>query len=475
MDKFRRDTMQLENRIQERLDLQHSLSLNANVLQSLEVLRLPIQELRELLISKSYDNPLLELGEPIRQDEGAPKAKENAAESIMTDDPDDRAEIKAVYSDIRAAGTSGGDAFLALASRGQTFGEMVEEQLGALKLDAQTAALSRYIVASLDRRGYFSEDPAEIARLLGCEPSAFLRALAVVQGLEPAGVGARNLKECLLLQLTREDRQSVCAGCEKLVKEGLELLAANNVKAIASLLNVDEAGALELCRRVRALNPIPSQGYDTGEGRQTVIPDATVEKVAEGFRVVYNQRWLPTVKLNEEYVRMIPLVEEGEAKDYLRRNLTEARQLMKAVERREGTLTRIIGQIVRRQPRFFEDGVTLVPMTLEAIASELELNISTVSRAIQGKYIQCACGTIEIKKLFTTGLKGRTGEMVSTAMIKRKIGELIGGEPSKKPLSDEKICRILQAGHADISRRTVAKYREELGIPSSSKRRQRQA
>lgn len=467
--------MQLENRIHERMDLHQSLSLNANILQSLEVLRLPIQELKELLIAKSYENPLLELGEPIQQDESMIKGDQAAEDSATIDDPDDRAEITAVRNDIWAAGSAGGDVFLALASRGQTFGEMLEEQLGALKLDARTAALSRYVVACLDRRGYFAEDPTEIAQLLGCETSELLYALGVVQSLEPAGVGARSLEECLLLQLTRREEQSSDRLCERLVKEGLELLAANNSKAIAALLGVDADRAHELCEQVCALNPVPSQGYDTGERRQTVIPDASVEKTANGFRVEYNRRLLPTMSLSDEYVSMIPLVEDGEAKDYLRHNLIEARQLIRAVERRESTLTRIIDQIVRQQPYFFEDGVTLLPMTLEAIAAELALNISTVSRAIQSKYITCAAGTVEIKTLFTTGLRGRSGEMVSAVMIKRKIRELIDGEDPQRPLPDENIRRRLQEGEGrvDISRRTVAKYREEMSIPSSSQRRQR--
>lgn len=224
---------------------------------------------------------------------------------------------------------------------------------------------------------------------------------------------------------------------------------------------------------VRELNPIPSQGYHTGETSQTVIPDAEVTRVDGGFHTVYNRRSLPTLTLNREYVSLLSQTEDPDTKDYLRSHLNDARLLVKSVEKRETTLTRIISELVRRQPQFFEDGQTILPMTLEDIASRLDLNISTISRAVQGKYLKCAAGTVEVKSLFVSGLRQQDGGAVSAAMVKKMLRDFVKAEDPAKPLSDEGLKNSFTLAKIDISRRTIAKYREELGIPSSFARRRR--
>lgn len=469
--------MQLSNGLVMGLETRQQLTINTDVLQSLEILRLPMQELQELLVQKTYDNPVLEMD--AAQQKSAEETEEELSEVVPAEDlhseephSDDAQEefvVEAVQNDIWSAGATGGDAFRALGGSEKLFTEMLCEQLGTMDLDNNFAMLCRYIIASLDRKGYFCEPPEEMAELLGCTVFDVMQALYWVQSLEPAGVGARNLEECLLLQLVQgsDFNQHTI----RLVKDGMPLLAANDMKGISSLLGVDAQTAQKVCKIVRGLNPIPSQGYYTGEARQTVIPDAMVEKRDGGFQVIYNQSSAPTLRLNREYVEMIPALDDAKTKEYLQRNLSEARQLMNAVEKRENTLTRIITQIVQMQPVFFEDGQSLVPMTMDAVAGELELNISTISRAVQSKYIRCAAGTVELKSLFTTAVKGTQGDLISAAMVKRMIKGIVDGENTKKPMSDEAIRRALELASVSISRRTVAKYREELGILSSSLRK----
>ena len=465
--------MQLDGRMYERQELRQHLALNADILQSLEVLRLPIQELKEYLVQKTYDNPLLEIDDfPAEETGEAPAELPEAGrtEAEAPDDPDEGVVVDAAQNDIWTAGAAGGDVYLAAGGSEESFTETLYGQLGALKLDEGFAALCRYLVACLDRRGYFTEPPEEIAQLLGCTPFDVMQALYLLQSLEPAGVAARSLEECLLLQLVQSsdfNRHTI-----RLVKDGMALLAAGDIKGIAALLETDEDPARDACRAVRALNPIPSQGYYTGEARQTVVPDASVEKTGGTFTVVYNQRSLPTLSVSREYSQMIPETSDPEAKEYLRRNLGQARQLIKAVEKRESTLTRIITQLVRLQPRFFEDGQTLVPMTMEALAGELELNISTISRAVQGKYIVCTAGTVELKSLFSAPV-GAGDNAVSASLVRERVKKLVDAEDPAHPLTDQNICDALKSMNILVSRRVIVKYREAMGIPSSSGRRAR--
>ena len=442
--------------------MRQHLALNTDILFSLEVLRLPMQELKELLIQKAYDNPLLDAEE-------YPSYESTPALPAASDDPEARMLVSAFQNDIFSAGAAGKDVYFAAGCNEQSFVETLYEQLGALKLEDDFLELCRFLCASLDRRGYFTDPPEEIAELLNCPRSYLMRALEQIQRLEPAGVGARGLEECLLLQLQRREKYDEHA--TKLVESGMDLLASGNIKGIQALLKTDEASAREACNIVRTLNPIPSQGYYTGEARQTIVPDASVEKTAEGFSVAYNRRCLPQLRVNLDYARMIPSLDDSYAKEYLKQSLIEAHRLVKAVEKRESTLTRIVTRMVHLQHKFFEDGLSLDPMTLDTIATELELNISTISRAVNGKYIACAAGTLELKSLFTAGLKGEDGEIISAVTVKRMIKSLVNTENAAKPMSDEAIRNALKSAKMNISRRTVAKYREEMGIPASLSRK----
>ncbi|MCC8123116.1 MAG: hypothetical protein LIO58_06225 [Oscillospiraceae bacterium] len=340
--------MQLDMKLGNKQVLRQQLSLNADMLQSLEILRLPIQQLREVMIQKSYDNPLLELEDSAQPSEAAETGPEIPAEG---QDTEEVLSVQALRNDIWSAGAAGEDAYFAAGTAETSFTELLNEQVGAVEVDDAFAWLCRYLIACLDRRGYFTDAPEEVAKELCCKSFDVTQALYFIQALEPAGVGARSLEECLLLQLMRGSHFN--AYTIRLVKDGLPLLADGNIAGIARLLGLDRAQTLAVCAQVRALHPIPSRGYYTGEARGTIIPDATVEKTETGFTVVYNRRLLPTLKLNAQYVDMMEASGEVQVRDYLQRNLSDARQFIRAVEKREDTFTRILTQIVLMQPQFF--------------------------------------------------------------------------------------------------------------------------
>lgn len=457
--------MEIHNNLSAKMTLQHQLSLNANVLQSLEILRMPLQELREMVVQKSYENPLLEMNESDSDFE------EDAIEIVSAKeaDTDSDGDIDTTVNEIYSAGVNAEVEKLTEGqAKTQTFKEMLYEQISVINMDEGFAYICKYLVDCLDRKGYFYDDPGDIAKAVGIREFDVMQALYAVQSLEPAGVGARNLQECLMLQLMRGEHFNQYT--IRLAKDGLDLIAQNDVESIKKLLMLDYNEAVAVCNIIRGLNPIPSQGFYTGEDGAEVIPDILVKEIDGRFALIYNRKTLPMPQVNNDYVKMLRK-NGNDTSAYLNEKMAEAKYLIGAMQKREKTLTLIVEQIVKAQPEFFAGGKNLVPMTMESIASQINLNVSTVSRAVQNKFVSCAAGTIELRRMFESGLKGKNSDMISVSMIKRLIETYIKEENPISPLSDEKICKALQSVDIDISRRTVAKYREELGIASSAARK----
>lgn len=451
------------------------LALSTGMLQALEILRAPLQELRETVTQALYENPMLETDEAAdtQADETfTPVQLAAPQEGTPPEERADEAPLEVRYGDIWRTGPAEYGATLALAAPEQDFTGMLLEQLGALPLDATQAALARAIIYSLDDRGYFADPPADIAALTARPLAEVMQALYLVQSLQPAGVAAQSLQECLTLQLAESNAFS--AHTLTLVRQGLPLLAKNDMAGIARLLGTTAAEAEKAAAAVRALNPIPSRGYAGGTQHGVIIPDAAVKKTPEGLLVTLNEWTLPRLVLSPTYTGMLQ-VGAGDAalQSYLVQKQAEGRELMRAVAERKSTLERLLKAIVARQPRFFEDGSSLVPMTMAEIAADLELHNSTISRAVQNKYIVCAAGTIELKSLFTGGVATAAGGAVSSGVIRRRIKALVDEEDPAHPLADEGLCRLLEGEGIRISRRTVAKYRAEMGIPGTAARRRR--
>lgn len=346
------------------------------------------------------------------------------------------------------------------------------EQLGEIKSDIKIKKVVSYMIESLDSRGYLENTLEEICSDLGIDEEKVQNALEILQSLEPCGIGARDLKECLLIQL--KSKGILDEIIKEIVLKYLEYIADCKYNYIAKELKITPKEVQAYGDIIKSLEPKPSRGYYTGEEVKFIIPDAYIVKIGDKYNVIMNKDIIPNITINNLYKQEILNGKNKKEVEYVKEKVNDAMGLINDIEQRNNTILKLLECIVKKQKAYFENGQEyLKPMTLRDLADEMALHESTVSRAIKDKYILTSRGTVKIKDLFCNGIvsSGINGEGVSTNTIKNKIKQLIQLENKNKPLSDQAICDLLKKEHIDISRRTVAKYREELGIKSSSKRK----
>jgi RNA polymerase sigma-54 factor len=328
-----------------------------------------------------------------------------------------------------------------------------------------------YIVDNLDNKGYLEISIEEISDQLKISEEIVEAALHFVQSLDPPGIGARDLKECLKLQLAR--RGASDSNIIFIIDNHLEDIADNKFNHIAKELQIEPRKIQQYADLIKTLQPKPSCGFFTGDEVNYIVPDAYIRKIGEEYHIIMNENAVPKLNINEMYKQIIKEEKDKDALEYVREKLNSAMFLIKSIENRKSTIYKVLEKIIELQRDYFEKGENfLKPMTLKDISESIEMHESTVSRAIKDKYIGTDRGTVRIKDLFTVGLSTNTNvEDVSTNIIKKEIKELIDKEDKTKPLSDQGICDILNDKGMNISRRTVAKYREEMNIKPSSKRK----
>lgn len=356
-------------------------------------------------------------------------------------------------------------------SQKKSLKDFLKEQLIDLGVKDYSKFICEYIVDSINEKGYLDSSTEEIGEELGLPSEIIEKAISFVQTLEPDGIAARNLRECLKIQLEKKgyDDERLYA----LVDNFLEALAENKYALIAKELNVDIKRAQEYGDIIKTLEPKPSRGFYTGDEVKYITPDAYIKNINGEYFILINDSILPKIIINDTYKEIIANEKDKLALDYVKEKINSALFLVKSIEQRKSTIYRVLEKILELQKEYFDKGEKyLKPMTLKDIAESLDMHESTVSRAIKEKYISTNRGTIKIKDLFTTGLSTNNSEEdVSTTFIKNKIKDLIDKEDKNKPLSDQTICDKLNEDGMNISRRTVAKYREEMNIKSSSKRK----
>jgi RNA polymerase sigma-54 factor len=323
----------------------------------------------------------------------------------------------------------------------------------------------------LDSRGYFPEDISDVSSELGILEETVKKALKIVQSLEPDGIAARNINECLKIQTAKKGVMD--ENIYKVIDSYLELLAENKYSQLAKEIGVDSRKAQEYGDFIKSLEPKPSRGFYTGDEVKYIIPDAYIKKIDDEYFIIMNEDLMPRLTINDMYKEIIKEDTNKEAVEYVKDRLNSALFLIKSIEHRKSTIYRVIEKLLELQREYFDYGEAyLKPMTLKEIADSLEVHESTVSRAIREKYIYTSKGTIRLKDLFTVGLSSNdSGEDISTRTIKNEIKIMIEKEDKHSPLSDQNICDLLNNAGMNISRRTVAKYREELGIKSSKGRK----
>ncbi len=470
-----------------RLDLRQSQSLvmTPQLQQAIRLLALSNLELEAFIGEALEANPLLEMGEVQRDGTPDTPLEEMPSEAGADSAGDGEAALDLDPAtldrdrdtgDWSAAPNSGaGDEGPSIDDRsapgGPTLADHLHNQVGTEARDRREEFIARALIDQLDEAGYLAMPLGEVAESLGVPLAEAERALAIVQSLDPTGVGARSLAECLALQAKEADRYDPCMA--RLI-DNLDLVARGDVSRLKRMCEVDDEDFADMLGELRGYDPKPGLRFGDG-GEAGVVPDILLTPAGNGWDIALNEATLPRLIVNRAYYVELRGGASGDkaALGWLKDQLAEANWLMKALDQRARTILRVAAEIVKRQDGFFRRGVSeLKPLTLRAVAEEIEMHESTVSRVTSHKYLACPRGTFELKYFFTSGVATADGEGAASAeAVKAAIRRLIEAEKPEAILSDDTLVDLLKDNGFDLARRTVAKYREALGIGSSVQRR----
>ncbi len=465
--------------------------------QAIRLLALSNLELEAVLAEELAKNPLLdnangegEAVAPVKDDRAA--ATDTLFESGVgaagdTLDVDLSAETfhhdrdsDAVW-DLRGAGGSGGDSegfdFDRVEAADITLRDHLLAQAGAT-FSGPAQAMAVTLIEMIDEAGYIDVDMGELSLRLGMPRRALEDVLAVIQRFDPVGCGARSLAECLAVQAKDADRFDPCMAA---LIDNLDLVARGDLPRLRRLCRVDDEDLADMIRELRGYDPKPGLAFGS-EPASPVTPDLFVARTAEGWRIEINSATLPRVLVNRRYYTELATqvgkgASKGEGRAWLSDCLASANWLIKALDQRQQTIIKVAQEIVKQQEGFFLHGVgALVPLTLKQVADVIEMHESTVSRVTSNKYLSCARGQFELKYFFSSGVATADGEGgMSAEAVKSRIAKLIGDEAPEAILSDDTLVDLLNRDGCAIARRTVAKYREAMGIGSSVQRRRAKA
>ncbi|MFA7602098.1 MAG: RNA polymerase factor sigma-54 [Novosphingobium sp.] len=357
----------------------------------------------------------------------------------------------------------------------ETLVEHLDAQIGAVTSDPRLAGIVRYLAGQLDEAGYLPVPLRDVADDLGLPLAEIEAGLALLQTLDPTGVGARTLGECIALQAQEADRHDPAMA--RLI-ENLDLVARGDFARLKRICGVDDEDFADMLAELRGYDPKPGLRFGGGLGAP-VTPDILIAARADGgWDISLNQATLPRLIVNRSYyVELRGSCTDKPSKGWLSEKLADANWLIKALDQRQKTILKVAAEIVRQQDGFFRHGVSrLKPLTLRTVAEAISMHESTVSRVTSNKYLQCERGIFELKYFFTSGVAAADGEgAVSAEAVKAAIRALIEAEDPKAILSDDALVELLRAKGFDLARRTVAKYREAIGLGSSVQRRRQKA
>src|SRR5229473_4261012 len=353
----------------------------------------------------------------------------------------------------------------------ETLQQHLMGQLNQTALSANDRKTAELTIGNIDDNGFLQTTPEEMALNTGIPQEDFENILTLIQSFHPPGVGARDLRECLLIQLKREGRQTSLE--YKIISEHMQDLGKRRFPEIARRMGISVEQVQKCANNIARLDPRPGQIFAAAP-QNYVLPDVTVEKVNGAYQVILNGEQIPHLRISNTYKDIMAQDGKGsEVKDYIRDKIRSGKFLIKSIHQRQQTISNIAHQIVNRQRDFFEHGSAhLKPMTMVQIADAVGVHETTVSRAISGKYISTPQGLFEMKYFFTPGYQTAAGESMSNTSVKEAILDLVKSEDGGAPLSDKEIVEILSKRGIPIARRTVAKYRTEVNIlPSNMRRR----
>ena len=455
------------------IEQSQKLVMTPELIQAIQILQFNTQELDAFVQEQLLVNPVLEQDQEKETPENASEGRSGEEEEKL----DWKEFIRnGSYDDISYKGyrdrdEDSPDTFERYVSSDVTLPEHLMFQYQFATVDKGCRRVGKYIIESLDENGYMTSTTEEISRATGVREEKVCEALDIIHGFDPAGVGARNLSECLRLQL--EARNELTPQMEEIIGKHLEDIANNRLSAVAKDTGMTVLEVQEAADVIRTLEPKPGRQFASEMETKYVIPDVIVEKIEDDYVVIINESSTPHLTVSSYYRNLLGQAEKDkQLADYLSERVNSANWLIRSIEQRKQTIFNVVSSVVKHQREFFDNGSKyLKTLTLKDIAEELGIHESTVSRSINGKYLQCPRGVYEIKYFFSAGVSDQVGEGVSSNSIKEFIKEIIDGEDKHRPYSDQTIVMLLEDKGFNISRRTVAKYRDELGILSSSKRK----
>ena len=449
------------------LSLKQTQTLSPQMMQAMEILQMGSQELLEYIQETLQENPVLESEERSLPAESAEDALlRRKLEWLSSTDRQNRWYHREDARDLSDTVPGAMDAD----PGEESLYYYLRAQIPFETMDGELAAAVLCVLESLNANGWLDEPCADLALHAGVSEETVERAVAVVQGLEPAGVGARNLSECLCIQLRQRGEQGLPL---TIASRYLEEMGKDHYNLIARETGATREEIQQACKVIRSLNPRPGSDFAPRETLGYITPDLVVVKFEDHFEILSNDYYFPTLRLSSYYHRLMKETGEAEVRDYLAGKVRQAKWVLRSVEQRKNTLLSCAECILRRQEAFFRDGPGhLRPLTLADVAEMLEVHESTVSRAVKDKYIQCMYGVFPLGYFFSRAVPAAGGDTVSAERAKAVLRSLVDRESRQKPLSDQKLSQLLEERGIRISRRTVAKYRDEMGIPSTSGRKE---
>jgi RNA polymerase sigma-54 factor len=476
------------------MEMKHSLNLSQKpalimtqrLQQALKLLQVPTLELQQILKHEIMQNPMLEEvdevteSEDIAKEDSPEEAANQEAEEPAEEDPIDWSEYMqdgALDRTYIPQSETSIEFLEKVPVTRTTLAESLLEQLHFLEIAPEQLKLCEFLIGSLDDRGYMVTPLADVSPATGASIDLCERALAVIQALEPVGVGARDLRECLLIQLEARGQKDQLVW--RLIEGQFDNLVNRRFPEIARQLKCTVEEVQEAADVVATLNPRPGLEVSAEEPKY-VVPDLLVERVEEDYVVLLNDRNVPRLRISSAYEGVLREKKKSElsgsenkTREYIQGKLNSARWLIQTIEQRRRTMIKVMTCIIREQREFFDKGIAFLrPLTLQQVARQIDMHESTVSRVCSGKYVQTPRGVFELKFFFSSGLETEDGEDVSARTAKDIIKTLIEEEDKKEPLSDQRLADLLHEKGLRIARRTVAKYREQLTIlPARFRRR----
>lgn len=413
--------------------------------QAIELLQMSTYDLYQFIQKQAEENPFLEV---IESDSSSYQSPVTSSHAMMSPDEVMRETLR----DERS------------------MHEELMEQVMAFDIPKETASILEYLVYNIDEDGYLDVDPADVLEMFAITTEEYEEVKYILQQLEPIGIGAENLQECLLIQAKKLAPSDHVL--HALIEEHLYDIANMDLAKIAEALQTTETEIMQKIERLKTLHPKPVSMIETAKEEVYVEPDIIIEydEEKDDYTIRLNDYYIPNISFNRTYAN--ELKQEQEVTSYIQQQFKKFEWLQSSLEKRRTTILKIMKVLIQKQKAFLQRGfIALRPLTLNHVAEMIEMHESTVSRATANKMILTPIGMFELRSLFSTALQTKEGDSVSKTKVKLLIQEMIYKENKQAPLSDQKIANLLQEQSVVISRRTVAKYRKELGILSSSKRR----